>query len=223
MKLAVFNGSPRGRASNTDRILEYFLAGFSAVPGNEYEQFYLMREKDPRDCAEALKTADRALLAFPLYTDCMPGIVLEFLEALASARGDEYRIPLCFIIHSGFPESFHSHPLRDYLEKYCRRYGHDCPGTVIKGGSEGIRAQPESTNRKFLGPFRELGEVFGRTGGFDEEIVRQLARPVRFSTLQRPVAWLGAKLGELVYWRVMLKKNDALGRRDATPYRDITP
>jgi len=106
----------------------------------------------------------------------------------------------------------------DLQVKLSRRLGCRCLGTVIKGGSEGIRAQPERMNRKLFSNFFELGRVFGQTGQFDQQIVEKLARPVRFSKLGLLGARLWGKIGELLYWDKLLKKHGAYDRRFARPY-----
>ncbi len=45
MKLTVFNGSPRGKGSNTRVFLEHFLKGFMIKEGNSFELVYLNRVK----------------------------------------------------------------------------------------------------------------------------------------------------------------------------------
>ena len=218
MRLTVFNGSPKGKASNTAKLLEHFLAGFSRKPGNEHETFFLIREKDHPRCAEAFKGAEVVLLAFPLYTDCMPGAVKAFIESLEPLCGRDGNPALGFLVHSGFPESVHSHFIRRYLEKLCRRLGCPCLGTVIKGASEGIQVQPERWNRNLFRRFYELGRIFGETGEFDMQIVEKLAGPVRFSKLGLLVGRLSMKIGQLFYWDRMIKKHGALDKRDARPY-----
>ncbi len=106
----------------------------------------------------------------------------------------------------------------DLQVKLSRRLGCRCLGTVIKGGSEGIQAQPERMNRKLFRLFFELGRIFGKTGQFDKKIVGQLARPVRFSKLGLLGARLGGKMGELLYWNKLLKKHGAYDKRFARPY-----
>ena len=46
MKLTVFNGSPRGKKSNTAILLEHFLKGFMETEGNSYELEYIVNSKD---------------------------------------------------------------------------------------------------------------------------------------------------------------------------------
>ena len=218
MRLTVFNGSPRGKASNTAILLEHFLAGFEEQPGGGHETFYLIREKDPAVPVEAFREAQTVLLAFPLYTDCMPAVVKVFIESLEPLCGRNGNPALGFLVHSGFPESVHSQNLRRYLEKLSRRLGCRCLGTVTRGNSEGVRAQPAIINRRVFSLMFELGRVFGETGRFDKQLMEKLAGPVRFSWLGLLGARLGLKMGQLFYWDKELKKHGAYDKRFARPY-----
>ena len=223
MRLTVFNGSPRARGSNTRALLDHFLAGFEATAGNFSEYIYLAPKKDFSGCVQAFAEAERVILAFPLYTDCVPAAVKEFIEALEPLCGRPGNPELGFIVHSGFAESFHSHPLRRYLEKLAGRLGCPCLGTVIKGGSEAIRGQPERMNRRLFELFQQLGVEFGRSGRFDPLLVEKLAQPVRYKGIGILLAVLGAKIGDLFYWNRLLKANGAFARRFARPYeRDVS-
>ena len=57
MKLTVFNGSPRGRKSNTRIVLEHFLKGFSETEGNKHEVYYLNRVKEEDQFTRAFSEA----------------------------------------------------------------------------------------------------------------------------------------------------------------------
>lgn len=221
MKLTVFNGSPRGKKSNTSILLEHFRRGFEETPGNTWERFELNRVNQQPEAARAFGEAETALLAFPLYTDAMPGLVKAFIELLEPYCGREANPPIGFIVQSGFSESIHSTYVARYNEKLARRLGSAYLGTVIKGGVEGIQVQPESWTRPLFERFYRLGQVFGATGQFDAEAVRQLAQPVRLSWGQR----LGHRLLSLgglrnFYWDGQLKKNGVFEQRFARPYEE---
>jgi hypothetical protein len=231
MKLVVFNGSPRGKKSNTRLLLERFLEGYSRTEGNSHEIHYLTRIQEQDRFSEAFRGADCALLAFPLYVDAMPGLVKEFIESLASLQvggqgegqtgsTDPGRRPaLGFIVQSGFPEAAHSRPVERYNRKLAQRLGCRYLGTVVKGGVEGIQVKPSWMTRRLFREFYCLGEGFGRSGSFDEKKVRRLARPERLSAAVRLLYRLLDLTGlTRSYWDWMLKKNGAYDRRFVRPY-----
>ncbi len=108
MKLTVFNGPPRGRGSNTKVLLEHFVRGYESTSGNSTELFYLSRVNDMDRFVQPFSEAEYVLLAHPLYTDCMPGLVKLFIEALEPPCGREGNPSIGFIVQSGFGEAAHS-------------------------------------------------------------------------------------------------------------------
>lgn len=221
MRLTVFNGSPRGKGGNTKILIEKFLAGFQANAGNSYELFYLKRVEKADRFRQAFAEAEYVLLAFPLYTDAMPGLVKAFIETLELLCGRGDNPDIGFIVHSGFPEAAHSRYVERYLEKLAARLGCRYVGTIVKGGSEGVRKMPEEATRKLFEAFYQLGETFGKTGQFDEALVRKLARPERYAKILGPLfqLFLKTKLATSI-WDNQLKENDAYERRFARPYAE---
>ena len=214
MKLTVFNGSPRGKGSNTKILLEHFINGFMTTDGNTYELAYLNRVKDSDNFIKLFRDAEQVLLAFPLYTDAMPAIVKTFIESLEPLCGREGNPDIGFIVQSGFPEAIHSRYVERYLEKLAVRLRCRYKGTVVRGGVEGIRALPAKMTRKLFKSFYELGKSFGETGEFDEQIVRKLARGEKLTKFQFRIF----KLFGHNYWNSMLKKNNAFEKRFDKPY-----
>jgi len=215
MKLTVFNGSPRGKGSNTKILLEHFINGFMTTDGNTYELAYLIRVKDSDNFIKLFQEAEQVLLAFPLYTHAMPAIVKTFIESLEPLCGREGNPDIGFIVQGGLPEAIHSRYVERYLEKLAVRLGCRYKGTVIRGGVEGIRFLPAWMTRKLFKSFYELGKTFGERGEFDKQIVLKLAQPERLTKFQFRVLKL---VGERFYWDKMLKKNNAFEKRFAKPY-----
>ncbi len=222
MHLTLFNGSPRGKGSNTKILLDRFLEGFSTYKGHTNEVHYLVSQKDMERFVEAFASAERVIIAFPLYTDAMPGIVKLFIERLKPFCGREGNPSLGFIVQSGFPETIHSRFVEKYLEKLARRLGCKYLGTVIKGGVEGIQARPNWMNRKMFRRFRCLGKRLAKSGFFNPRIIRKLAgRRDRLSGFGVKVFNLLRKTGLMdSYWNGMLRENKAFNDRYARPYLD---
>ncbi len=219
MKLTLFNGSPRGERSNTRILMENFERGFVETAGNRVEVHYLAREQDVQALREAFVKADVALLAFPLYTDAMPGMVKAFIEALQPLCGRPGNPPIAFLVQSGFPEALHGRYVERYLEKLARRLGCRYLGTIVKGGVEGIQSQPPDWTRKLFEHFYQLGRTFGAEQRLDPARLRSLAKPERYPLFSQWVFRLLSKTGLLnFYWDGQLKQNLAYERRFARPY-----
>lgn len=222
MRLTVFNGSPRGKRSNSGLLMEHFLKGFQSMEGNTSEIIYLNRVKEIERNVESFENADHVILIFPLYTDAMPGIVKHFIEALEPLCGRSDNPTLGFIIQSGFPEPVHSQYLARYMEKLARRLGCSHSGTVIRGGVEGIRVQPKWMTKKIFQSFVDLGRGFAETSRFDEKIIRKLAPRERLSAGRKLFFRFLNVIGlSNMYWNMMLKKHNAYEKRFAHPFKDF--
>jgi hypothetical protein len=221
MRLTVVNGSPRGKGSNTRILLERFLKGFETVPANTHELFYLNLPKDAENAARAFGEAESVLLAFPLYTDAMPGMVKAFIEALEPFRGGKGNPAMGFIVQSGFPEAEHGRHLERYLEKLTVRLRSRYIGTIVKGGIEGIQVKPPGMTRKLYARFETMGRVFGESGQFDAALARRLAKPERLPKWASVGYSILAKTGLTeYYWNKQLKDNGAYEKRFARPYAE---
>ena len=215
MELTIFNGSPRGKVSNTKVLVDQFLDGFMKRNGNSYKIVYLNTTKDSDYLIKMFEEAEKFLLAFPLYVDSMPAIVKTFIESLEPLCGRKENPDIGFLVQSGLPESIHSRYVERYLKKLSARLGCNYMGTIIKGGVEGVQAKPVRMNKKLFNSFHQIGKIFGETGKFDEEIIDRLAQPERYSKFY---LWLFKLFGKFWYWDTMLKKNNAYEKRFAKPY-----
>lgn len=222
MRLTLFNGSPRGKGSNTKILLEQLIEGFSTYKGNTVDTHYLIVQKDMDQFVDAFSRAENVILAFPLYTDAMPGIVKLFIERLQPFVGREGNPGLGFIVHSGFPETIHSRFVEKYLEKLARRLGCKYLGTIIKGGSEGIQARSNWMNRKLYRRFRCLGKRLAKSGRFNPRLIRKLAGSrERMTGFSIKMFNLLRKTGMFdSYWNNQLRDNKAFNERYAHPYGD---
>ncbi len=221
MRFTVFNGSPRGKNSNTKLMLDQVLLGFKEIVQADIEILYLSNPKDREMAHEAFTASDLVLLGFPLYTDAMPGLVKAFIESLAPYTKKDSNPRMAFMVQSGFPEAHHSRFVERYLEKLSRRLRAPYAGTIVKGGCEPVRLMPESMNKKLFEGLRDLGRDLAEDGAFDPEKLRVLAKPERYPRILAPVFKLLLSIPMAQgYWNSQLKKNNAYEQRFARPYKE---
>ena len=219
MTLTIFNGSPRKHKSNSTLLTEHFLEGFHSVQERENVRVcYLAETRMLQENLETFKQSEYVIVIFPLYTDCMPGLVKEFFELLP-VKDSLATLKLGFVVQSGFPESNHSIYVERYLKKLAQRLNCSYLGTVIKGGVEGIRSMPSSMNKKVFERFYQLGVHFAENGEFSGEIMEKMKNPVKFNGM-RLIIFRFLKIAGLVdyYWKSNLKKNGAYHKRNNKPY-----
>ena len=218
-RITVFNGSPRGSKGNTPILLENFLKGFTANGKRSYQLYHLNHLKDADVFREVYGQAECVLLGFPLYTDGMPGFVKTFIESLEGYRGRKGNPPIGFVVHSGFPEAVHSRHVEKYLQKLAARLDAPYIGTLVKGGSEGVRLMPENMNRKLFDALFETGRTFAETGQFDPLLLQQIAKPEKYPFYLAPIFKLLSRTPlSSFYWDGLLKRNGAYEQRFAKPY-----
>ena len=213
--LTLFNGSPRGRKGNTPIFLREFANGF----GGETEIHHLIQAKQIDSQVQAFANAECAWLGFPLYTDAMPGVVKNFIDALQPLVGRKNNLPLGFIVQSGFPEGLHSRYVERYLEKLAARLGSPYLGTIIRGNGEGVRIMPSEMTHDLFEHLKALGAGLARDGRLAPEILTKIAAPERYPFYLGPVFQVFLRLPIAhTYFDGMLKKNGAFGRRFARPF-----
>ena len=219
MKLVIFNGSPRYKKSNSAILIEHFLRGYNRACGSIVPVYYLANKSHREISGKIFSQASTVIVFFPLYTDCMPGIVKEFIEIIAqqSTGGESKKIG--FVVQSGFPESIHSSFLEKYLKKLTLRLNCEYLGTVIKGGVEGIQIMPAPMTKKLYSQFENLGEYFCQNESFEQKTMNELRKPYTFSHTHVRVFNFLSRFGLTnFYWNSNLKKNGAYEKRFARPY-----
>ena len=219
MKLTVFNGSPRGKKSNTTILLGHFLKGFMETEGNSYELEYIVNNKDVGELVEMFKDANNVILAFPLYTGCMPGIVKSFVESLKPLCGKQGNPSVGFMVQGGFPEAYQSRFVERYLEKLAKRLNCQYLGCIVKGGIEGTQMMPQFMTKRIFNYFYELGKNYGKSGKFDEELLKRLAKPEHLPAWRRLFYKFSRLTGMAnIYWDRQLKENNAFEKRFDRPF-----
>lgn len=232
MQLALFNGSPRGGAGNSQYIIDSIVEGLEDQKVCTISR--LNRKKE--DHKALFQNSDTILIVFPLYVDSMPGLVKEFIETL---DGDYRGKSLGFIVHSGLPEPSQCQPLEAYLRKLSRRLNCRYMGTLIRGGTEITRIPPLQKgiigkficlagsltnlggvgfllNRKRLRrQFIRVGRSLSRSGSFDKKTEKQFRKPARLGPFG---FFLYKNVGEKLYWEPQLQANGVGQNISRRPY-----
>jgi len=176
MHLMVINGSPRiKKLSNTDKILEKFLEGFTK-DGNTYEQYEISDRKSWDRIREAYIENDNILIALPLFVECIPGLLIEFLETVP--KKDKGTI--AYILQSGFAEGVQLRCGEEYLKILTRNLGCKYGGTLVKGNNFSIRLTEGKDRDKQTLPYKKMGEIFARDNNFDSGECKAFTGPETF-------------------------------------------
>ena len=146
MHLVIISGATRPQSkSNTAKVIAAFQKGFEEN-GNTTEVWYLSDRRQWKRAANAFEQNERILIAFPLYVENIPGILLEFLSGITPKQAPGTK--LAFLIQGGFPEASQSRCCEAFLETLPAQLGRDYAGTLIKGDMFGTSLVDEKNRKK---------------------------------------------------------------------------
>lgn len=216
MHLVIISGATRPQPrSNTAKVIAAFQKGFEEN-GNTAEVWYLSDRRQWDQAAKAFEQNDRLLIAFPLYVENIPGILLEFLSGLSPKQTPGTK--LAFLIQGGFPEASQSRCCEAFLETLPARLGCSYAGTLIKGDMFGTGLVDEKTREKMLAPFGEMGRTFAQTGCFEKTAVDAFAAPEYMPEKQiRMYNLVGKHISRFFMGRIA-KNLGCKEKLDARPY-----
>ena len=176
--LVIINGSPRvATLSNTDKIIRSFVKGLEKA-GITWELHSLSNRKEWDAAREAFLNHEYILLAFPLYVECIPGLMLEFLETLPTERKQPGQ--LCFLLHGGMDEGNEFRFCERILQRLPAQLGCGYGGTLIRGGSFGIRTREDAVKAKIVAPYEQMGSMFAQSGNFLTPEAKKFTGPEQY-------------------------------------------
>jgi hypothetical protein len=200
-------------------LLDHFSRGFNETNQNQMNIALLVQTKQIQTHVDLFRQSENVVIAFPLYTDAMPGIVKHFFEALEPLCKTDAHPRLGFIVQSGFPEPIHSRFVERYLEKLAKRLGCGYSGTIVKGGVEGIQVMPAWMTKTLLNTFYQLGKRYAEIHAFDPVLTQKLAPRDRMTTRRLYIFQIMQRLGmSNFYWNSQLKKNNVFNQRFDQPF-----
>ena len=168
MHVVIINGSPRvQKYSNTDKIIQSFGKGLHES-GSTYELYSLSNRGEWDAARDAFITHEQIIFALPLYVECVPSIMLEFLETLPAKRQQSAQIS--FILHGGFDEGHQLRLCERFLQSLPAQLGCTYGGCLIQGGSFLIRMRDDEKMKKAMDKkmdgYTKMGLSFADHGNF---------------------------------------------------------
>ncbi len=179
MHVVMINGSPRvQKFSNTDKIIQSFGKGLQSS-GATYELYSLSNRREWDTAREAFIHHEQIIFALPLFVECVPSLMLEFLESLPTERLQPAQ--LSFILHGGFDEG---HQLRfgeRFLQSLPAHFSCTYGGCLVQGGSFLIRMRYDKRMKKAmdkkLDAYTRMGQSFALHGNFITTEARKFTGP----------------------------------------------
>lgn len=168
MHVVIINGSPRmQKFSNTDKIIQSFGKGLQ-TSGATCELYSLSNRKEWDAAREAFISNKQIIFALPLYVECVPSIMLEFLETLPTERQQSAQVS--FILHGGFDEGHQLRLCERFLQSLPSQLGCSYGGCLIQGGSFLIRMRDDEKMKKAMDKkmdgYTRMGQSFASQENF---------------------------------------------------------
>ncbi len=177
MHVMIINGSPRARKySNTEKIIASFGKGLSEK-GVTFETFAISERGSWDAIREAYGRNTEILIALPLFVECVPGLLLEFLETLPQK---DKRTRMSFLLQSGFAEGCQLRCGEAFLEKLPSYLGVRYGGCLVKGDNFSIRILDEGQRERVTKPYQAMGALFAEGDGFLREEAKTFTGPEYF-------------------------------------------
>lgn len=201
MKITLVCGSPKAAGVGTSAFL---LDSLSALlpDGIERETIYLNRQTITAEQADALLSADAAVIAFPLYVDGVPSQLLSCMEQLEKLCDGREKLPVVYVIcNCGFFEPKHCHGAVDIMRFWTEHCGMKWGGGFSCGGGGGLD-QMKGLAPLNAGPLREYGELLADVA---DAAAKTEPLPDRYVSVQLP--GFAYKAGAHSNWRRTARKN----------------
>lgn len=177
MHIVIINGSPRvQKDSNTEKIVAAFAKGLSEKEVT-FETYAISNRSTWDIIRDAYMKNDEILIALPLYVECVPGLLLEFMETLPQ-KDEQTR--LSFLLQSGFAEGCQLRCGEAFLEKLPKYLGVRYGGCLVKGNNFGIRVLDEEKQAQVTEPYQAMGQLFAEGDGFFREEAKKFTGPEYF-------------------------------------------
>lgn len=179
MHLLIISCTPRVKEkSNTDKILDEFKKGYEEN-GNTTEVVYLQQRKEWENIRSKFYKNINILFALPLYVECIPGLMMEFLETLEPKKDKQTQI--AFLVQGGFGEASQLRCCESYLEGLPELLGCKYNGTLLKGDMFAVSFLNGNIRKSLVEPFYNMGKYYSENNYFEKDFVSEFAKPEYFS------------------------------------------
>ena len=129
-RMMILNGSPRASKSNSREFAQLLKRSY---PGATLE--YNLASQNHRDICSALESCSNLVFVFPLYVDCLPCCMLDFLSCLEKSPL-AHKPTVHLIVNCGFLEPRQNEVAIDMLKLFCRKNGFPFGSSLSIGSGE---------------------------------------------------------------------------------------
>ena len=213
-------GSAKQNPSTSESLGAYLLDQLR-LKGSETGTLFIHKSlrsaKGREGLLRATRQADIVVIAFPLYVDSLPYVVIRAMELIAEdrqAKKDLREQRLLCIVNSGFPEAQQNDTARAICRQFAREAGFQWAGGLALGAGQAIGGRPLHTVQ---GMARNVIEALDLTADalvmgkpVPREAVQRMATPLMPNWLY---IWFGT-----IGWKWRAKKHGVYRKLNDRPY-----
>lgn len=136
INLCIINGSPRKENSGSSYLIsELFKLLDNNVNQKEYYISNLMKDKT---LLEEIISYDKIIFASPLYADCFPSAMLDFMATFEDfiKKKDSIKMDMYCLVNCGFLEGIQNKTAINIMKIYCNRLNFNWRFGIGIGGGE---------------------------------------------------------------------------------------
>ena len=198
MKIALINGSPKGKNSASAGLL----ADLKPHMGNQavFTDIELCKNSVSEELLTELARTDVWVLACPLYVDGIPSHLLSCLMQIQKSGRASDKTAVYGIVNCGFYEGIQAETALNILENWCAKASLFWGGGIGAGGGGALSQLPDVKNGH--GP---KAPVFKALQALANTLLEKKAQENQYVSIAFPrfLYKLAAQMG----WRQTLKKN----------------
>jgi len=218
VKLVIFSCSPRTESkSNTATIVNAFKTGYLSEGETDIDVYFLYKRSEWDNYRKIFMESTEIIFALPLFVECIPGFLMEFLETLEPKNKDGIKTKIGFILNSGFEEACQLRTCEKYLETLPYYLNCEYSGTLIKGGMLPLSMVSDKQRAKMLQPFNQMGKIYAKERVFEKSKVTKIAAPEKYSPFFCFLIVLLSPISKIV-WIFISRKLGTTGKLNKRPF-----
>jgi multimeric flavodoxin WrbA len=214
-------GSPKQQHS-TSESLGMYLVDKLQKKGFESESLFIHKSLKPDNkrmkLLEAINKAEIVIVAFPLYIDSLPYLVIKMMELVAENRKEKKFLQeqkLICIVNNGFPESHQNNIAVAICRQFAKETGFIWFGGLQLGGGEAINGKSLNTvkgmARNVIKSLNLAADSISKGNPISQNAKTLMAKSIVPNWLYR---WLGA-----MRWKSDAKKYETKRQLHNRPYQ----
>ena len=160
MKIGIINGSPRGKKSNSEILINYL---YSLLEGHKINKYYSFFNKIDSEIKSEIHNADVLIFVFPLYIDSIPSSLLDILLKFEEEKIINSKTKIYCIVNNGFFEGKQNQLAILQMKNWCQKTGAEWGQGIGIGAGEILSYVEKVPLGK--GPLKNLGKVLNLFSG----------------------------------------------------------